>query len=231
MELIAHLLLVDSDPVLCRTLAEYLHGHGFEVTVKHDGETGLYHATEELYDLVILDVALPELSGIEELRRIRQQGELPVVMLAANSVDVERIIGLELGADDYLSKSCNLRELVARLRSILRRARRPMTTGRTYRDETAGLSIIARDRSATWGGKPLQLTSTEFNLLHALFSHAGGVVGKAELAMSVLGREIGQYDRSLDMHISNLRKKLGRLADGRSPIQTVTGAGYQLIGK
>ena len=231
MERMPQLLLVDSDPVLCRTLAEYLHGHGFEVTVKHDGETGLFHAMEDAYDLVILDVMLPELSGIEVLRRIRQQGELPVVMLSAASDDVERIVGLELGADDYLSKSCNLRELVARLHSILRRTRRQMAPGRKARSETAGLSLLATERSAAWGGKPLQLTSTEFNLLQALFSQAGGVVSKAELAMNVLGREIGQYDRSLDMHVSNLRKKLGRLADGRSPIQTVTGAGYQLINR
>jgi len=231
LERTPQLLLVDSDPVLCRTLADYLHGHGFEVTVKHDGESGLFHAMEDAYDLVILDAMLPELSGIEVLRRIRQQGELPVVMLAARSDDVERIVGLELGADDYLSKSCNLRELVARLHSILRRTRRQMTSGRTSRDVTPGLSLFAAERSATWSGKPLQLTSTEFNLLECLLSQSGRVVSKAELAMSVLGREMGQYDRSLDMHISNLRKKLGRLVDGRSPIQTVTGAGYQLIGK
>lgn len=231
MEQMPQILLVDSDPVLCRTLADYLHEHGFEVAVKHDGETGLFHATEDAYDLVMLNVMLPELSGIEVLRRIRQQGELPVVMLAATSDDVECIVGLELGADDYLAKSCNLRELVARLRSILRRTRQQMENGRKLRKEVAGLSLGAADRSATWRGKLLPLTSTEFNLLQALFSQAGRVISKAELAMSVLGREIGQYDRSLDMHISNLRKKLGRLADGRSPIQTVTGAGYQFIGK
>ncbi|MCK9380893.1 MAG: response regulator transcription factor [Sulfuritalea sp.] len=231
MEQVPQLLLVDGDPVLCRTLAEYLHGHGFSVTVKYDGETGLHHAMEDAYDLVILDVMLPELSGIEVLRRIRQQGELPVVMLAASSDDVERIVGLELGADDYLSKSCNLRELVARLHSILRRTRRQMAIERKSGNDTAGLSIFPAERRATWRGKPLQLTSTEFNLLEALFNYSGHAVSKAELAISVLGREIGQYDRSLDMHISNLRKKLGKLGDGRSPIQTVTGAGYQLIHK
>lgn len=231
MEQMPQLLLVDSDPVLCRTLADYLREHGFEVTAKHDGETGLFHATEDTYDIVMLNVMLPELSGIEVLRRIRQQGELPVVMLAATSDDVECIVGLELGADDYLAKSCNLRELVARLRSILRRTRRQGANGRTLRKEAAGLGLFPADRRATWDGKPLPLTSTEFNLLQVLFSQAGRVVNKTELAMSVLGREIGQYDRSLDMHISNLRKKLGRLADGRSPIQTVTGAGYQFIGK
>lgn len=231
MEQVPQLLLVNGDPVLCRTLSEYLQGHGFGVTVKYDGETGLHHAIEDAYDLVILDVMLPELSGIEVLRRIRQQGELPVVMLAAVSDDVERIVGLELGADDYLSKSCNLRELVARLHSILRRTRRQMVTERRSGNDTAGLRLLPEERRATWRGKPLQLTSTEFNLLEALANYSGRAVSKAELAMAVLGRELGQYDRSLDMHISNLRKKLGRLVDGRSPIQTVTGAGYQLIHK
>ena len=150
MEQKPHILLVDSDPALCRTLADYLHGHGFEVTVKHDGKTGLFHATEDACDLVMLNVMLPELSGIEVLRRIRQQGQLPVVMLAAASDDVECIVGLELGADDYLARSCNLRELLARLRAILRRTR----WGRMSRKETAGLCLRSADRSATWDGKP-----------------------------------------------------------------------------
>jgi len=226
------LLLVDNDPVLCRTLTDYLQGHGFGVTVKHDGETGLHHATEDAYDLVMLDVMLPGLNGIEVLRRIRQQGELPVVMLSAGSDDVERIVGLELGADDYLSKSCNLRELVARLHSILRRTRHQTTVMQKLpANDTTGLRLFPTERTATWRGKPLQLTSTEFNLLEILFDHAGRTIGKAELAMSVLGRELERYDRSLDMHISNVRKKLGRLADGRFPIQTVRGAGYQLLRK
>jgi len=231
LEQAPQLLLVDGDPVLCRMLADYLHGHGFGVTAKHDGETGLHHATEDAYDLVILDVMLPGLNGIEVLRRIRQQGELPVVLLSAVLDDVERIVGLELGADDYLSKSCNLRELVARLRSILRRTRHQAAMPRLPGNDPASLSLFPAERTATWRGKPLQLTSTEFNLLEILFNHAGRTIGKAELAMSVLGRELESYDRSLDMHISNLRKKLGRLADGRFPIQTVRGAGYQLLRK
>ena len=231
MEQAPQLLLVDGDPVLCRTLSDYLHGHGFSVTVKHDGETGLHHATEDAYDMVMLDAALPGLSGIEVLRRIRQQGELPVVMLSAASDDIERIVGLELGADDYLCKSCNLRELVARLHSILRRARHQSTVQRMPVKDAANLSLSPTERAATWRGKPLQLTSTEFNLLKILFNNSGHAIGKAELAMSVLGREMERYDRSLDMHISNLRRKMGRLADGRYPIQTVRGAGYQLLRK
>ncbi len=225
------LLLVDDDPVLCRVLSEYLEAQGFALDLCHDGEVGLLLAMEGDYDLVIFDDTLPGITGIEVLRRIRQHGELPVVMLAAAADDIERIVGLELGADDYLSKSCNLRELVARLNSILRRTRHAVAAERMRRDELTSLSLSASDRSATWRGKPLPLTSTEFDLLHLLFQHAGRALGKAELALHLLGRELNSYDRSLDMHISNLRKKLGKLADGRSPIQTVHGTGYQLIRK
>lgn len=225
------LLLVDDDPVLCRVLSDYLEVQGFAITLCHDGEAGLLLAMEGDYDLVIFDDTLPGITGIEVLRRIRQHGELPVVMLAAEVDDIERIVGLELGADDYLSKSCNLRELVARLNSILRRTRHAVAAERMRRDELTSLSLSASDRSAMWRGKPLPLTSTEFDLLHLLFQHSGRALGKAELALTLLDRELTRYDRSLDMHISNLRKKLGKLADGRSPIQTVHGTGYQLIRK
>lgn len=225
------LLLVDDDPVLCRVLSEYLEAQGFALDLCHEGEAGLSLAMEGDYDLVIFDDTLPGITGIEALRRIRQHGELPVVMLAATGDDIERIVGLELGADDYLSKSCNLRELVARLNSILRRTRHAVAAERMRRDELTSLTLSVSDRSATWRGKPLPLTSTEFDLLHLLFQHSGRALGKAELALNLLGRELTSYDRSLDMHISNLRKKLGRLADGRSPIQTLHGTGYQLIRK
>lgn len=225
------LLLVDDDPVLCRVLSEYLEAQGFALDLCHDGEAGLLLAMEGDYDLVIFDDTLPGITGIEVLRRIRQHGELPVVMLAATGDDIERIVGLELGADDYLSKSCNLRELVARLNSILRRTRHAVAAERMRRDELTSLTLSVSDRSATWRGKPLPLTSTEFDLLHILFQHSGRALGKAELALNLLGRELTSYDRSLDMHVSNLRKKLGKLADGRSPILTVHGTGYQLIRK
>lgn len=223
------LLLVGDDPILCQVLSNYLEAQGFVLTVCHDGEAGLQLALEGNHDLVMLGDALPGMGGIEVLRRIRQQSELPVVMLAARTDDTECIVGLELGADDYLSKSCNLRELVARLNAILRRTRYALAAERMQRDSIASLSLSPSNRSATWRGKPLSLTSTEFDLLQLLFEHSGRARGKAELAMSVLGRELDRYDRSLDMHISNLRKKLGTLADGRSPIQTVRGAGYQLL--
>ncbi|MDO8789518.1 MAG: response regulator transcription factor [Sulfuritalea sp.] len=224
------LLLVDADAVLCQTLADYLRAHSFRVTVKHDGETGLQHASADAHDLVLLGDMPPGLNGGEVLRQIRRRGELPTVMLCATHDAVEYIVYFELGADDCLAKSCNLRELVARLRSILRRSRQAGARYELPNMDAAALSLSPAERTVTWRGMPLHLTGTEFELLEVLFSHAGAV-SKADLAASVLGRAMGKYDRSLEMHISNLRKKLGRLADGRSPIQTIRGAGYQLIGK
>lgn len=231
MEQAPRLLLMGGDAVLCQVLTDYLQGQGFGVTVAHDGETGLLQVSQGIYDLAIVDDRLPRLGGIEVLRRIRRQGELPVVILSAGNDDIERIVGLELGADDYLSKSCNLRELVARLNSILRRTRLALAAERMRGSGIESLTLVPSQRTAIWRGEPLPLTSTEFDVLEALFRRPGRAVRKAELAKTVLGREIQHYERSLDMHISNLRKKLGKLADGRSPILTVRGAGYQLLRK
>lgn len=231
MEQAPQLLLMDGDAVLCQVLVNYLQGQGFGVTVAHDGETGLLQVAQGVHDLVIVDDRLPRLGGIEVLRRIRRQGDLPVVILSAGNDDIERIVGLELGADDYLPKSCNLRELVARLNSILRRSRRALAAERIRSSGIESLNLFPDERSAVWRGEPLRLTGTEFDLLQALFRRPGRAVSKTDLAKSVLGREIKQFERSLDMHISNLRKKLGKLADGRSPILTVRGAGYQLLRK
>lgn len=231
MEQAPKLLLVAPDPALCRMLVDYLNEQGFTVSVASDGEAGLLQVSQGACDLVILDDMLPGLSGIDVLRRIRRQGELPVVMLSAKNEDIDRIVGLELGADDYLSKSCNLRELTARLHAILRRTRHAIAAERLQKSGLGGLGLSPTERQATWHGKSLQLTSTEYELLEYLFNNAGRAIAKAELAMRVLGRELSRYDRSLDMHVSNLRKKLGKLADGRSPIQTVRGGGYQLLRK
>ena len=217
--------------MLCQVLADYLQGQGFHVTVANNGEAGLLQVSQGGCDLVLLDDMLTGLSGIDVLRRIRQMGELPVVMLSAINDDIDRIVGIELGADDYLSKSCNLRELTARLHAILRRTRHSIAAERLRKSGLASLGLSPAQRKATWRGKTLRLTTTEYDLLEHLFNNAGRVTAKAELAMRVLGRELKSFDRSLDMHISNLRKKLGKLADGRSPIQTVRGGGYQLLRK
>jgi len=207
-------------------LAEYLSAEGFEVRAAHDGTEGLRLATAGGHDAVVLDVMMPGLSGTEVLRRLRRESQVPVLMLTARGDDVDRIVGLELGADDYLPKPCNPRELVARLHAILRRA----GSGAGKRTLVAGeLVLRPGERVAEWRGAVLDLTSTEFNVLAVLAAHAGEVVSKAELAPQALGRALARYDRSIDMHVSNLRQKLGNLADGRSPIQTVRGMGYQLL--
>jgi len=207
-------------------LSEYLAPEGFAVTVMHDGESGARAALGGGYDVVILDVMMPRLNGIDALRRIRAASHIPVLMLTAKGDDIDRIVGLELGADDYLPKPFNPRELVARLRAILRRGGGTVDAMLLH---AGSLTLRPAERTADWGGQALDLTSTEFNLLEVLARHAGHVVGKAELSEQALGRKLTRFDRSIDMHMSKLRNKLGLLADGRSPIQTVRGLGYQLI--
>ncbi|MEJ2685870.1 MAG: response regulator transcription factor [Gammaproteobacteria bacterium] len=223
-------LLVDDDLELCEMLAEYLTVEGFAVDTAHDGEAGAARASQGGYDVVVLDVMLPRLNGFEALRRIRQSSPVPVLMLTAKGDEVDRIVGLEMGADDYLPKPCNPRELVARLRAILRR------TGAEHGDgggegllQAGGVSLRPASRTAQWRDATLDLTSTEYNLLQVLVREAGRVVTKAELSEQALGRRLARYDRSIDMHVSKLRRKLGVGPDGRSPIQTVRGVGYQLI--
>jgi len=225
----AKVLLVDDDVDLGAMLKEYLEHEGFAVAVVHDGESGVRRALEGDCDIAVLDVMMPGISGIEALRRIRAASRLPVLMLTARGDDVDRVLGLELGADDYVPKPCTPRELVARLRAILRRTE-PVATVAARATILAGRLCIWPDkRRVEWDGQPLDLTSTEFNLLEALARQVGNVVSKAALAEQGLGRSLSRYDRSVDVHISNLRQKLGCLPDGRSWIQTVRGIGYQLI--
>ncbi len=225
----SQVLLVDDDTELTEMLGDYLTAEGFTVEAVHDGETGVDAALNGSHDVVVLDVMLPRLSGIEALRRIRQDSRVPVLMLTARGDDVDRIIGLELGADDYLPKPCNPRELVARLRAILRRTEGQPEVGRDDQLVIGEMLLQPAQRIAQWANHRLDLTSTEFNLLEVLMRHAGQVVSKADLCREALGRDLERYDRSLDMHVSNLRRKLGTLPDGRSPIQTVRGVGYQYL--
>ncbi len=225
----SRVLLVDDDTELTEMLGDYLTAEGFSVEAVHDGEAGVDAALNGNHDVVVLDVMLPRLSGIEALRRIRQDSRVPVLMLTARGDDVDRIIGLELGADDYLPKPCNPRELVARLRAILRRTEGQPEAGRDDQLVIGEMLLQPAQRIAQWADQRLDLTSTEFNLLEVLMRHAGQVVNKADLCREALGRDLERYDRSLDMHVSNLRRKLGTLSDGRSPIQTVRGVGYQYL--
>ena len=220
-------LIIDDDEELCDLVSEYLTVEGFETTAVHDGETGLSRALSGDFDLAILDVMLPKINGFDVLKNLREKSGLPVLMLTARGDDMERIVGLEIGADDYLPKPFNPRELVARLRAILRRA--TSDDGANLSPEKIlidDLDLSASSRSVKRAGEELPVTSVEFDLLSALLRDAGKVVKKEDLSENVLERRLSPYDRSLDMHISNLRKKLGPRPDGSERIKTVRSVGY-----
>ncbi len=220
-------LIIDDDEELCDLVSEYLTVEGFETECVHDGESGLKQAGSGEFDLAILDVMLPKMNGFDVLRNLREASDVPVLMLTARGDDMERIVGLEIGADDYLPKPFNPRELVARLRAILRRVS-PEEEDGTAPDKlnVDDLEISAASRSARLEGVEVSLTSVEFDLLFALVRDAGKIVKKEDLSERVLERSLSPYDRSLDMHISNLRKKLGHRADGSERIKTVRSVGY-----
>jgi two-component system OmpR family response regulator/two-component system response regulator CpxR len=222
-------LLIDDDVELTAMLQEYLQQEGFETAAVHDGESGVAEAVSGRHAIVVLDVMLPRLNGVEVLRRIRARSRVPVLMLTARGDDVDRIVGLELGADDYVPKPCTPRELVARLRAILRRAEGSDATAPAGPLQVGPLAMWPEKRRAEWEGRAIDLTSTEFNLLLVLAQNAGRVVGKDELSEAGLGRPLARFDRSVDVHVSSLRQKLGTLSDGRSYIETVRGRGYQFI--
>jgi two-component system response regulator CpxR len=220
-------LIIDDDEELCDLVSEYLTVEGFETTAVHDGEAGLERALSGEYDLAILDVMMPKLNGFDVLKNLREKSGLPVLMLTARGDDMERIVGLEIGADDYLPKPFNPRELVARLRAILRRAAAESGSQSSAEKITIDdLELSASSRSVKRNGEELPITSVEFDLLSALLRSAGTVVKKEDLSENVLERRLSPYDRSLDMHISNLRKKLGPRPDESERIKTVRSVGY-----
>jgi DNA-binding response OmpR family regulator len=219
-------LIVDDDVELCRLLSERLSSEGFALETVHDGLRGLDRVLSQEHDFVILDLMLPGMGGLEVLRRVRQHSPVPVLILTARGEDVDRILGLEIGADDYLPKPFNPRELIARIRAILRR---------TSRNAAANGSIAVGDlrldpaaREAWIGDIQLNLTTVEFTLLDALLRDAGHVATREQLTETVLGRKLGPFDRVIDVHISNLRKKLGR-AGAEERIKAVRGSGYMFV--
>jgi two-component system response regulator CpxR len=209
-------------------LNEYLSGEGFRIAVVGDGAEAIERLGAETFDLLILDVMLPSLNGFEVLRRLRQTLTLPVIMLTARGADVDRIVGLELGADDYLSKPFNPRELVARIRAVLRRlgareaedASQPVTVGPLRLDPGTMAAYVE--------GQIFRLTGTEFRVLEMLMRASGQVQSRESLTERVLGRRLTPYDRSIDTHVSNLRRKLGLGEEGLPEIRSVRGAGYVL---
>jgi two-component system response regulator CpxR len=217
------ILIVDDDEELAGLLSELLTREGFRVDMQHDGLKGLAAALGGGYDLMVLDVMLPGLDGFEILRRVRRESRLPVLMLTARGEDEDRIIGLELGADDYLPKPFNTRELVARVRAIMRRLeeRRP---GEKF--EVNGITIDPGTREVTRAGVPVEVTTFEFDILETLMRAAGRVVSRDDLMEELYGRKATPFDRSVDMHISHLRKKL---ENDKPLIKTVRGVGYQFV--
>lgn len=231
----ARVLLVDDDRQLCEMLDEYLTTEGFVVAAVHDGQAGVDEVRRpsgHAHDVVVLDITMPVLDGFEALRRIRTFSTIPVLMLTARGDELDRIVGLEIGADDYLAKPFNPRELSARLRAILRRTR---ATDDTHAMQSGHATLVGdleldrRSRSVRKSGIDVDVTATEFAVLDALVTADGRVVGKDELSRQALGRRWLPADRSLDTHISNLRRKLGPRDDGTPRIKTVRGQGYVFI--
>jgi two-component system response regulator CpxR len=225
------ILLADDDVELCEMLKEYLEAEDFAVHAVHDGDAALANASAIEHDALVLDVMMPKLNGFDVLRELRKHSLLPVLMLTARDEDVDSIIGLELGADDYLPKPCNPRVLVARIRAVLRRARagedKAPAAEAPEELRRGDLEIRTGARTVLLGGVPVAMTSTEYSVLEVLVREAGHVVSKADLSERALGRALTRYDRSIDMHLSSLRKKLGDLPGGEERIKTVRGVGYQ----
>lgn len=223
-----HVLLVDDDPELTELLAEYLNAEQVQTSIAANADAALsaLQSTETI-DLIVLDIMMPGMSGLELLQHIRPRWALPVIMLTGRGGDIDRILGLEMGADDYLAKPCNPRELLARIRAVMRRARAvqpPTNAVLTY----AGIILDPSRREVCVGEQPLELTSAEFNVFHQLLQHPGEVLSKSYLTEVVLHRPLTAYDRAIDVHISRLRQKLAPFLAQMDVIKTVRGEGYLL---
>ncbi len=225
------ILLVDDDAELSAMLGEYLTSEGFAVESVHNGADGVMRALSGEHGAVILDIMLPKLNGVEALRHIRQASDIPVIMLTARGDQIDRVVGLELGADDYIAKPYFPRELVARLRAVLRRRTSLADSGSDAATGVlthGGLEVQVAARRASWHGRPIELTATEFNMLATLMRPGDDVITKDALSLSGLGRARQSYDRSVDVHVSNLRAKLAGVSGGAIAIETIRGVGYRL---
>ena len=224
------LLIIDDDAELCELLAEYLQPEGFQVDAVHTGTEAVEKALTGNYALLVLDVMLPGLRGFDVLEKIRATSRVPVIMLTARGEDVDRILGLEIGADDYLPKPFNPRELAARIQAVLRRTDEVKTRGAASAGEelvrVGDLELSPASRVARRNNHEVDLTAVEFDLLKLFLSSPGVVLEREYLAHSVLGRNLTPFDRSIDVHVSNLRRKLGWAPDGGERIKAVRGAGY-----
>ena len=223
----ASILIIDDDKELSTMLAEFLAPEKLDVSACHTGEDGLERLGRESFDLVILDVMMPGMNGIDVLKTLRRTSEVPVIMLTARGDDIDRILGLEFGADDYVSKPFNPRELLARIKAILRRSQ---SAGQGEASVSIGsVELDVRRRRLAAGGVDIRLTGTEFEMLRCLAESPGQVVTKETLSQKALGRRHMPYDRSIDTHISNVRGKLARAGVDNPSIQSRRGVGYCLV--
>lgn len=222
-------LLIDDDVELTSLLSEYLLDEGFDAKSINDSRLAVEEVLSRQYDIVVLDIMMPKLNGIEVLQRIRKASDIPVLMLTARGDNIDRITGLNLGADDYVSKPCTPDELVARLRAILRRTQRGASEPGAVMLKSGPLVLNPGTRTAEWMDRPLELTGVEFNILEVLIRSAGQLVSKRDMAKRAFGQPLAAFDRRIDVHISSIRQKLGFQPDGQSWIRTVRGQGYQLV--
>lgn len=220
------ILIIDDDAELCALVARFLSGENFAVDRAADGSQGIERALSGSYALIMLDVMMPDLGGFDVLRRIRASSRTPVLMLTARGDTQDRVLGLELGADDYLPKPYDPSELAARIRAILRRSESAPGSPVSAPLAVDDIELTASTRTVTRAGTPVELTAVEFDLLEALMKAAGTVVRREDLVRTVLGREFSPYDRSIDTHVCNLRRKIGRLKDGSDRIKGIRGTGY-----
>ncbi len=222
------ILIIDDDKDLCDLLRDYLSAEGFVVASVHNGPEGVDRAMSGEYALVVLDVMLPGINGFEVLRQLRVVSKIPVLMLTARGEDVDRIVGLEIGADDYLPKPFNPRELVARIRAVLRRMEAsPQPQADAGRIIVGDIELVTGTRTVLRSGEKIDLTTVEFAILETLLRQVGQVVTRDDLVKQALGRTLTAYDRSIDVHVSSLRKKLGLAADQSERIKTIRSIGYQ----
>jgi DNA-binding response OmpR family regulator len=222
----ASVLLIDDDAELSKLLEEYLQSEQLHLDSAHDGPSGLQKAISNQYSVVILDVMLPGMSGLDVLKQLRQKSTVPVLMLTARGSELDRILGLELGADDYLPKPFNPRELVARLRAILRRTASVGSGSPAQPVHVADVELHPESRSISCSGKPVTLTGAEFDLLYTFLRNPGKIISREDLTQAALGRPMSPMDRSIDVHVSNLRRKLGPYNGDQERIKAIRGSGY-----
>lgn len=227
MQIVKKILMIDDDQTLVALMTEYLASENFDVIARHDGESGLALAKKEKFDLILLDVMMPKLNGFDVLKALGPNHNTPILMLTAKGDDSDRILGLELGADDYLAKPFKHRELVARINAIFRRINivQNQLSTQTEQLHINQVSLNHATRTVTCHNRAVDLTGTEYQILALLMSNKGSIVSKEEISEQVLARKLSQYDRSIDMHVSNIRRKLSAFCE-QEKIKTVRGAGY-----